>query len=290
MSLKNYKFAYHQPKNGLPCVAQRSMGFTLLELVAVIFTVAILSILLWLSTFSTKSNARDQRRLSDMSGLASALELYRQNNNHRYPGDLAPGQPLKDALDTYMASMPHDPNFVGNTTTDYYYKQTNCGNGYALYFSLENKQDNLQPGLVMETAGGDVVNCTGDCQTNEFVAWQPATCQYQYACGTIDDGCGRQVACGPDNGKCEVGDDCSAYQCVPDINTTYLANFDTSLAGIVSSTPLVYQKFNSAAPAWYVTGGCMKASMGKYVFNHYATSTFSYYSPFGQDDFGTRAY
>lgn len=189
----------------------------MLELIAIILTVAILAILLWLSSTAPKRNARDQRRLADANALSAALELYKQNNNHKYPDSLTPGTPLQDARDTYLAEMPHDPSFSGDTTTDYYYKQTDCGNGYTFYFSLEGAQNNLQPGLAMETQGGQIGHCDDACRANQFLPWQPATCADTGAiCGTINDGCGKIITCG----SCAPGTACSADQkicnCVPD--------------------------------------------------------------------------
>ena len=205
-------------------------GFTLLELLAIILIIGILGILLWVNTNSSRQSARDQRRLSDASTLSSALELYKQNN-HQYPKTLAPGSPLQDALQTYMSAMPHDPSFAGNTTTDYFYKPTDCGLGYDLYFSLEGAKNNLQPGLAVETQGGDISNCTGDCQTGEFAPWQnKAFCQTNhYACGSDNCGgscgdCGSNLTC--DSGFCvsecpvSICGDCSKVDCGKPCTTT----------------------------------------------------------------------
>jgi hypothetical protein len=47
-------------------------------------------------------------------------------------------------------------------------------------------------------------------------ACQPVTCaDAGWACGSFDDGCGVTVTCGPNNGVCPSGDECTAGACHP---------------------------------------------------------------------------
>jgi prepilin-type N-terminal cleavage/methylation domain-containing protein len=55
-------------------------GFTLIELLVVIAITAILTSVMVPSLFSTKSKARDTKRISDIAQIQLALEVYQDNN------------------------------------------------------------------------------------------------------------------------------------------------------------------------------------------------------------------
>mgnify|MGYP001585339710 CR=1 FL=1 len=106
---------------------QSSLGFTLIELLVVISIISLLSSMI-LAVFNTaRGRARDARRISDLKSIATALELY-FDDNVGYP---APAQGLGNwsghcdpwgnndtyitGISRYLATLPRDPRFDSNT-------------------------------------------------------------------------------------------------------------------------------------------------------------------------------
>ncbi len=106
---------------------QKSRGFTLIELLVVISIISLLSSMI-LAVFNTaRGRARDVRRIADLKSIATALELY-YDNNVRYP---APAQgdgnwsghcdpwgnndTYITGLTPYLTVLPRDPRFDSNT-------------------------------------------------------------------------------------------------------------------------------------------------------------------------------
>ena len=83
-----------------------SRGFTLIELLVVIAIIGILSTLLILQLNTARSKARDTKRVSDISQLRTAIELY-YDNNGSYPADISTA-----TIGRYMSSgiSPTDPS------------------------------------------------------------------------------------------------------------------------------------------------------------------------------------
>ena len=89
-------------------------GFTLLELMIVIAVIAILSLIVIANLAGSKSIARDNRRVSDISQIQTALETYFAGSSpHVYPTTL-------NALATEndIPSVPKDP--LTGVSYDYY--------------------------------------------------------------------------------------------------------------------------------------------------------------------------
>ena len=113
-------------------------GFTLLELLVVIFIIAIISTLAYISLESSRAKSRDTRRLADVYQIRQALELYRETEGS-YPASLpSPQQALvgDKSGKAYLTPMPCDPK----TRLPYAYSLAATG-GYRLTFNLE--RDNL---------------------------------------------------------------------------------------------------------------------------------------------------
>ena len=110
-----------------------SPAFTLLELLIVIFIIAIISTLAYISLESARAKGRDTRRLADIHNIRQALELYKDTEGG-YPEQLpAPQQPFIGLSGrSYLAPMPSDPK-----TRQPYTYSSSATSGYRLIFSLE---------------------------------------------------------------------------------------------------------------------------------------------------------
>lgn len=103
-------------------------GFTLVELLVVISIIGVLSSTIFASLNSAKKKARDTKRISELTQLNKAINLYSEDNNLTTPGNghygslavcpaLAAGSPLwTDAgifdatfRNKYMNNLPVDP-------------------------------------------------------------------------------------------------------------------------------------------------------------------------------------
>lgn len=141
---------------------RRNNGFTLIELLLVIAILGILASI-GLSTYTAALiKGHDARRKSDLSQIAKALELYK-NDFGEYPADdgnggmigceVSGGSLSKCPLTTngpfeavknnneivYLEVMPVE----FDSSREYYYQQTGSGTdiGFALYAALENTND-----------------------------------------------------------------------------------------------------------------------------------------------------
>lgn len=129
--------------------SNNNSGFTLIELLVVIAIIGLLSTISIVALNSTRSRARDAKRLGDMSQIAKALDMY-YNDNGAYPscggssGDKNGGwyTCLQPALSPYMSKLPHDPL---EKSSGYYYTVAWANNkqGAQLIFFLENTNPNL---------------------------------------------------------------------------------------------------------------------------------------------------
>ena len=88
-------------------------GFTLIELLVTVAMVAALSAgVLTLIGQGPRQTARDGRRAADLEQIASALELFR-NDQARYPGPTWTGDLTGGS---YLTAVPTDPVSGGNYT------------------------------------------------------------------------------------------------------------------------------------------------------------------------------
>lgn len=83
-----------------------SRGFTLVELLVVIAIIGVLSSLVLLQLGTARAKARDAKRISDISALRTASELYFDDNGGRYPTALTVAQ-----VGSYFTApaLPTDP-------------------------------------------------------------------------------------------------------------------------------------------------------------------------------------
>lgn len=106
---------------------RRARGFTLLEIMVVIFIIGLLVAIVAPNVLSNQDDAMRQKARADLSTLEQALDMYRLDN-YRYPTTRqglaaltsAPGQeplPRNYRQDGYVRRLPSDP--WGN---DYQYR------------------------------------------------------------------------------------------------------------------------------------------------------------------------
>lgn len=115
----------------------RPRGFTIVELLIVIVIIGILAAITTVAYDGIQSRARNTRRVSDVSLITKALELYYIDNG-QYPSSVNPGGPgscatynqddarsgctnwdvLIEKLKPYVSTLPIDPiNTLGSTTS-----------------------------------------------------------------------------------------------------------------------------------------------------------------------------
>ncbi len=77
-------------------------GFTLIELLVVISIIGILSTIVFTSLASAKKNAYNVRTKEESHSIATALELYLNDNQGKYPPDVS--RSLPPGLEKYLGS------------------------------------------------------------------------------------------------------------------------------------------------------------------------------------------
>lgn len=128
---------------------KKKSGFTLIELLVVIAIIGLLASIVLVSLNSARKKARDAKRLTDISQIQTALEMY-YDNNGRYPAKTQNEcggtegyttsandfmKPLVDA--DLLASYPVDPaglNCNMQYTEDSSY---GAGQGYVIFAKFE---------------------------------------------------------------------------------------------------------------------------------------------------------
>lgn len=139
-------------------IGNSTTGFTILELMAVVGIIILLSTAVLATFYKVRSDARDSKRVASIAQIQTALEAYFRDHNI-YPLAITPGQPLTslDGNLEYMGEVPHnvEPWAEGNCpNSDFFYNQTNGGESYTLDFCLVGQTANLSAGLHQATPGG----------------------------------------------------------------------------------------------------------------------------------------
>ncbi len=136
--------------------AEKTQGFTLVELIVVIGIIGILSTLGMSSYSSVQRKARDAKRVADAHEIKIALAAYYADKgsyplstgtgwngacNHPWgTPNLAPENVIPGLVPTYMDSFPSDPQMnkivVGNRTPCYLYRSN--GTDYAFLIHQKN--------------------------------------------------------------------------------------------------------------------------------------------------------
>jgi len=136
-------------------------GFTLIELLVVVAIVGLLSTIIIVAYGTSRTRARDAKRLSDMKQFGTALELY-NNDNNAYPigtnihlgsGNSAclniDGWQAAGCPDAYIGKVPTDPS---PQATPYIYNSSS-GTTYTIDTTLEAKTNGLS-GRIQQTPTG----------------------------------------------------------------------------------------------------------------------------------------
>jgi type II secretion system protein G len=137
-------------------------GFTLLEMLIIITIIGVLVAIGLTNYTDVQVRARDTKRKNDLASLQEAVELYHLDYD-TYPASalIAWGGSFTDDNGTvYMAEVPQDPS--GNS---YVYEYLSDGDGYRLYTTLENVNDEDFSGWYY-SAG---VDCEADNTCNYVV-------------------------------------------------------------------------------------------------------------------------
>lgn len=120
----------------------KSSGFTLLELLVVIFIIAIISTLAYVSMENARARARDARRLADVYMIRQALGYYKEVEMS-YPVSLPepPQEFSGPSGKIYLSPMPSDPK----TKLPYSYSLL-TDDRYRLLFNLERSTHDYPAG------------------------------------------------------------------------------------------------------------------------------------------------
>jgi prepilin-type N-terminal cleavage/methylation domain-containing protein len=157
--------------------AHNKGGFTLIELLVVIAIIALLTSIALIAFMSARQKSRDAKRLSDMTQMNTALELYFATNKGYPSSSTGIPSPLVPSFASSLPSAPQPadgscgvltyglPVPAGTYGSGYYYYPsgtayfgsdgtTSVYPDYAYYFCLGNQTGNFSSGLHILTPEG----------------------------------------------------------------------------------------------------------------------------------------
>lgn len=113
---------------------KRERGFTILELVVVIFFASLLLILFFLQKLNLDAMHRDEQRKEAINAMYYALEEGFHAKNGYYPENIS-----EENLKVMDPSLFTDPSGInlGQEDSDYTYEAANCTNGKCEEYTLK---------------------------------------------------------------------------------------------------------------------------------------------------------
>ncbi len=113
---------------------KRERGFTILELVVVIFFASLLLILFFLQKLNLDAMHRDEQRKEAINAMYYALEEGFHAKNGYYPENIS-----EENLKVMDPSLFTDPSGInlGQEDSDYTYEAANCTNGRCKEYTLK---------------------------------------------------------------------------------------------------------------------------------------------------------
>ncbi len=138
---------------GVKKLKTNQKGFTLIELLVVIAIIGLLASVVLLALNSARQKSRDAKRLADARQVASAMELY-FNDNSSYPASLGA------LVATYMGTIPSYPGPMegscssASSGTQNAYTQGSGGATYSFTFCLSATTGGLAGGTRTLTQAG----------------------------------------------------------------------------------------------------------------------------------------
>ena len=138
-------------------------GFTLIELLVVIAIIALMSSIVLVSISTAREKTRNTKRVSDMSQLQKAMEIYFSDNN-TYPttssGVVLGSSTAVSLVPKYLRALPvtvvpTDGTCLsgpGQGTNDYYFMPNVAGtqsvtNTFTITFCISSQTGTLGPGV-----------------------------------------------------------------------------------------------------------------------------------------------
>lgn len=145
----------------------KNRAFTIIELIVVIAIIVLLTGIVLGNVAAPKAKSRDAKRISDISQIRLALELY-FDRCKAYPSalDIGDGTNCPSGINfgTYMGTVPRQPG-----GESYGYARSSSGTDYVLYVKLESANDDVvRDGLGTPNPLGSTFPCSNAASSKDY--------------------------------------------------------------------------------------------------------------------------